>query len=332
MNLVLPVLSLLLAQAGPAHRTESSWPAEFYASFTGGGFHQPEAYDGWHVGGGVGANWYLRNPLVDDGSPLSMQAFPQRLDRLSFDVSAVGFGARDSFSLYEHSGHSASVSLSGLFYLRNLILGGGLHYARYFDFQHPSQLDGFASDERHTTQLVYPELTLGVRSGTFECEGSYRFMTYFDDGRARAPRWGQAVVGLDDFLDAQIYWSASLYTLVHGAGLSFDFEFFNSPRLGVWLRGYLEDGVVYANSPNYYGRKGFSVGVGWWKSSRLEFQFSLGIFTSQQDSAVGSSRTAAYPTMVTGLGTIGVVVRAPQRNRGQVISPLADPSATDDAQ
>jgi hypothetical protein len=90
MHLVLPAISLLLAQADPAHRTESSWPADFYASFTGGGFHQPEAYDGWQAGGGVGANWYLRNPLVDDGSPLSMQAFLQRLDRLSFDVSAVG--------------------------------------------------------------------------------------------------------------------------------------------------------------------------------------------------------------------------------------------------
>jgi hypothetical protein len=88
MHLVLPAISLLLAQADPAHRTESSWPADFYASFTGGGFHQPEAYDGWQAGGGVGANWYLRNPLVDDGSPLSMQAFLQRLDRLSFDVSA----------------------------------------------------------------------------------------------------------------------------------------------------------------------------------------------------------------------------------------------------
>ena len=90
MNLALPVLSLLLWQAGPTHGVESSWPAEFYASFTGGGFHQPEAYDGWHAGGGVGANWFLRRPLVDDGSPLSMQAFLQRLDRLSFDVSAVG--------------------------------------------------------------------------------------------------------------------------------------------------------------------------------------------------------------------------------------------------
>jgi hypothetical protein len=90
MNLALPVLSLLLWQAGPTHGVESSWPAEFYASFTGGGFHQPEAYDGWQAGGGVGANWFLRRPLVDDGSPLSMQAFLQRLDRLSFDVSAVG--------------------------------------------------------------------------------------------------------------------------------------------------------------------------------------------------------------------------------------------------
>jgi hypothetical protein len=264
---------------------------------------------------------------VDDGSPLSMQAFLQRLDRLSFKLDAAGFGAKDSFSLYEHSGHSASASLSGLFYLRDLILGGGIHYSWAYDLQHPSPLSDLTSDQSHTTQLAYPELTLGVRSGTFECEGSYRFKTYFDDGRVRTPRWGQAVVGLRNFLEPQAYWSAFIYTLVDGAGLSFDFEFSASPWLGIWLSGYLERGVVYVNSQNDYDRMSFSVGVGWWKSNRFELQFSLAVFTAQRES-VGASN----PTLITGLGTFGVLLRAPQRYRGQVTSPLADPLPADAAQ
>jgi hypothetical protein len=318
MNLLLPLFSLLLFQAGSIREIESTWPADFNASLSGGGFHQPEFYDGWQAGGSVGANWYLRRPLVDDGSPLAMQAFLQRLNRLSFNLDTVGFGAKDSVSLYEHSGHSANVSLSGLFYLRDMVLGGGIHYERVYDFQHPSPLSGLTSDERHTTQLVYPDLTLGVRWKRFEGEASYRFKTYFDDGKTRSPRWGQALLRLQNFSDEQIYWSALLYTVVHGAGLSFDFEFFSSPRLGVWLKGYLDRGVVYANSENDYRRESLSLGVGWWKSNRLELQFSVGVSTAQRESA-GSS------TLITGLGTFGVVVRAPRRDRTKVVVPLADP-------
>jgi hypothetical protein len=91
MNLVIPVLSLLLWQTSATPGTESTWPADFSAAFSGGGFHQSQSYDGWQAGGGVGANWYLRRPLLDDGTPLSIQAFLQRLDRLSFSVDAVGF-------------------------------------------------------------------------------------------------------------------------------------------------------------------------------------------------------------------------------------------------
>ena len=314
MNLVLPVLSFLLWQTSATPGTESTWPADFSAAFSGGGFHQSQSYDGWQAGGGVGANWYLRRPLLDDGTPLSIQAFLQRLDRLSLNVDAVGFDGKNTVSLYEHSGHSANVSLSGLFYFGDMVLGGRIVYARYYDFQHPSPSSELAADERHTTQLAYPELTLGVRLGTFECDASYRFKTYFDDGSVRSPRWGQALFGLRNLADAQVYWSAFLYTLVRGAGLSFDFEFYTSPHLGVWLDGYLERGVVYANDENSYSRKSLSLGVGWWASDRLELQFSVGVSTAQRESA-GST------TLITGLGTFGVVVRAPRHYRAQIASP-----------
>jgi len=320
MNIVLPVLSLLLWQTGAPPRSDTTWPADFNASFSGGGYHQPQFYDGWQAGGDVGAHWYLRRPMVDDGSPLSMQAFLQRLDRLALSATTVGFSARDKLSFYEHRGHSESVALSGLFYGHGLVLGGAIYYSRSYDFQHPSPLSDLTDDERHTTQAVYPELTLGVRSGTFECDASYRYTTYFDDGKARSPRWGQAVLGLQDFFDMQTYWSGAIYTLVHGAGLSFDVEYFSSSQLGIWLKGNIESGVVYVNDQNTFNRKNISIGVGWWASNRLELQFSVGVSTSQQDTS-GSS------TLTYGFGTVGVVVRAPRRYRAQFVSPLADPLA-----
>jgi hypothetical protein len=77
-------------------------------------------------------------------------------------------------------------------------------------------------------------------------------------------------------------------------------------------------GVVYANREADYRREGLSLGVGWWKSNRLELQFSASVSAAQRDSA-GSS------TLITGLGTFGVVVGAPRRDRAKVVAPLADP-------
>ena len=72
MNLLLPALPLMLSQAGPMQTIQATWPADFNASFSGGGFHQPQFYGGWQVDGGAGGNWYLRRPLVDDGTPLAI--------------------------------------------------------------------------------------------------------------------------------------------------------------------------------------------------------------------------------------------------------------------
>lgn len=52
--------------------------------------------------------------------------------------------------------------------------------------------------------------------------------------------------------------------------------------------------------------------------------------TTQQDSVVGSP--GSYPTLIAGVGTFGVVVRAPKRYRVLVTSPLADPWPADDAE
>jgi len=315
MTIGLSVLCLLLAQSASWQPMQASWPAEFKTSLTGGGFHQGDYYGGWHVGGSGSATWYPGASLVDDGTPLSIQSYLQRLDRLSFDLGVSGFGAKDDLSLYEHRGHGAALGLSGLFYIGDLVVGGRLYYDRAYDFQHPAPTRGTGTDEEHTTQLVYPELTLGLRSDDVQLQASYRYKTYFDDGTRREPEWGQLLARVEGNLDLQAFWRASAYTIPKGGGVSGYLEVFSRPQLGIWLEGTVEWGRLYLNSNREYERQGLEIGVGWWTTSSLELQFSVSV------SSVAASAQGAT-SLVTGLGTFGVVVRAPKRLRPQMEAPF----------
>ena len=312
------VLCLLLAESASPQETQASWPAEFGFSLGGGGFYQPDHYGGWQVGGSGAATWYPREPLVDDGTPLSLQSYLQRLDRLSFGVGVSGFSAKDNLSFYEHQGHTADLALSGLFYSHDLVLGGGLHYVRDYDFQHPAPASGLSADEEHTTQLIYPELTIGVRSDDLQFQGSYRFMTYFDDGTLRSPRWGQVLVLGEGTVEREMFWGISGYTIPDGGGGSVSLEFHPTPRSGIWFTGFYESGQLYSNSQSDYTREGLEWGVSWWESSRLELKFSIGV-------TVASPQVPGAPSLITGLGNFGIVMRGPQRQRKRVVAPPDEP-------
>lgn len=314
MSIAVSIFCLWLAQTASPQPMQASWPAELKASLTGGGFQQSSYYNGWQVGGGASATWYPVAPLVDDGTPLAMQAYLQRLDRLSFDLGISGFGAKDDLSLYEHSGHSANLALSGLFYLHDLVLGGRFYYGRAYDFQHPAALSGLTADEQHTTQLINPELTLGLRLDTIQFQGSYRFKIYFDDGSVRPAQWGQLVALLEGSVEQAEFWKVSGYTVPHGGGVSGYLEAFSTPQLGIWFDAFFERGQLYLNSQLDYDRQGLEFGVGWWQSSSFELQFSVSLTAAAR--AVPNATT-----MLTGLGTLAIVTRAPQRHRAQVAPP-----------
>lgn len=314
MSISVPALCLLLAQSLPSQPPAASWPAELKLSLDGGGFQQGDAYDGWRVGGSGGATWFPGRPLVDDRTPLSIQAYLQRLDRLSFDIAVSGFDGKDGLTLYEHSGHSANLGLSGLAYLHDVVLAGGLYYARSYDLQHAAQSSGLFEDQKHTTQLAYPELTLGLRLSDVQMQGSYRFKTYFDDGNVRSQQWGQVLALVEGYLvNPDTFWRLSGYTLPDGEGASAYVEGFVETGLGLWLEAFAEHGQPFLNSRTDYDRKGIEFGVGWWKTHSLELQFSVDLTTSR-------AATAGATSLVTGIASFGIVMRAPTRQPEPVMT------------
>lgn len=302
-----PLLSLLLAQSTPAPTAVPSWPAEFAASGSLGRFSQGDSYSGWHGGGSAAVTWFVGRPLVDDGAtPLSMQSFLQRLNRLSLEVGASAWSGKDDLTLHQRSANTVDASAAGRFYLGSLVLGGELLYARVRDRQ---LLPPEATEEKHTTDLGHVGATLGWRyQGDVELSGTYRWKGYYDDGVSRAPRWGQVILRLRSLAESNVYWAFGAYTLVHGGGGSFQTEVFFNRRLGVWLTGFYERGQMYVNSEVDYMRQGASVGFGAWASNRFEVQFSLGFSTVER----ASSSAVALTEVTTGLT---FVLRAPQRYR-----------------
>lgn len=276
------VLLLLLAQSLNAPSGSASWPAEFEAAGSLGHFGQGDFYGGWQGSGSGGATWFLRRPVVDDGTPFALQSYLQRLDRLALGFGGSGFSARDDLTLYEHRGNSLSSSLAGQFYVGDLILGGELYYSRLGDVQAPAPSTGQTGEERHTTQVWYPELVLGLRHEDTELVGEYRLKSYYDDGIRRSLGWGQATLRLRSVLEREISWHVEAYTLVDGGGADFDVEFFSRQDLGVWFSGYFEEGRIYANSSTDYERLGVSLGLGWWSSDSVELQFSLAFSTAKR--------------------------------------------------
>jgi hypothetical protein len=301
------VYSVLLAQASPAPGLQATWPAEFYAGATASHFSQDPSYAGWQGDASASATWYVVRPLVDDGSPLAIQSFLQRLSDLRLSCGGTAIAGSDSASPYRYNSRAMHVSPSGFFYLGDMILGAGVYYDRGSNDTKPA--DGSA-EQHHTSQLFYPWATVGLRADTFEVYGTYRYRTYYADGAKQPSTWGQGIVELRNILDKAIYWRIDGYTLTGGGGGGFDVEVFFQPTLGVWLSGYLESGRIYVSSTNEYWRQGGEIGVGWWASHSFELQFSL--------AASSTSRNGGNYPAVTMVGvTLGVVLRGPQHYRAQ---------------
>jgi hypothetical protein len=301
------ILSLLLAQDASASHLQATWPAEFYAGATGSHFSQGESYAGWQGSGGASATLYLGRPLVNDGTPLVMQSYLQRLSRLHLSGGGTATSGSDSASPYRYTSQSAYVSPSGFFYLSDLILGAGAYYYRLASDTQPADL---SPAQHHTTQLIYPWASVGLRADSLELYATYQFRTFFDDGSRRPPTWGQASVRLRNMLENAFYWRLDGYTLTGGGGGAFDIEVFFEPTLGLWLDGYFETGQIYASGTSAYTRRGGEIGVGWWASPRFELQFSLAVSSA--------SRNDGNYLATTSVGaTFGVVLRAPQHDRAQ---------------
>jgi hypothetical protein len=297
----LPVLCLVLLQAIGDQDGQASWPAQFTLAGSVGRLNQ-SSYGGFRGDGSVGATWFVLRPIVDDETPLALQAYLQRLSWLAFAAGVGGLLAGEDTTTYKHSYRSANGALSGHFYRGDWVLGGRLLYEGVADHQS----GGTVGSVDKTTHYFSASISSGIRRGTLEVVGTYRWRSYYDDGHLRPASWGQAVLNLQSVADEAIYASIGAYTLTDGGGASAEAEFFSTTRLGIWIRGFFETGQVYVNSTTDYHQFGISLGTGWWATRSFELQLSLGFSSANRTS--GSS-----PALTTGLLGLGIVARGPGR-------------------
>ena len=152
------VYSILLAQGSPAPSPQATWPAEFYAGVTGSHFGQDPSYAGWEESGSVSATWYVVRPLVDDGTPLGIQGYLQRLSRLSFSGGGTSLAGSDSAGPYRYTSKSMHASPSGFFYLGDMILGAGAHYYRLGSDTQPAD---YSTEQHHTAAPLLDAVPFG---------------------------------------------------------------------------------------------------------------------------------------------------------------------------
>jgi hypothetical protein len=250
----------------------------------GGLSHQGDSYHGQSGVGRLAVDWFVRRPVVDDGTALGLQAYLQRVDRLSLSVEGSIASAKDDTSQIDSSDQYVATRLVGLFYRGWSVFGGEVDYMHFADRLTP------ASEGRQHIQIFRPSVTLGVRDQTFELRLSYNhttcfhsgnfitsgwgvsdiFTASFAEGTFRNSGWGQVVATMTLVLDASTYFNLTGFTLDAGGGGTAKYEVFLKPRLGIWLGGdyqsEMREGIGYTIG---YSMAHGEIGVEWWRSNRF---------------------------------------------------------------
>jgi len=277
-------------QAAPAVLPQEAFPVSLSASVAGGLSRQGDSYHGQSGVGRLAVDWFVRRPVVDDGTALGLQPFLQRADRLSLSVEGSIASAKDDTSQIDSSDQYVAARLSGLFHRGWSVFGGEVDYTHVVDRQTP------ASEGRQHIQILRPSVTFGVRDQTFELRLSYNYATYFDSGTFSNPGWGgsdiftasfekgtfrnsgwgQAVATMTLVLDASTYFNLTGFTLDSGGGVSAKYEVFLKPRLGIWLGGDFQSEArdLFDDTTGTYDTVSYSmahgeIGVEWWRSNRF---------------------------------------------------------------
>ena len=283
------------------------FPVTIAVSMGGGLFRQGDSSHGRAGEGQVAVDWFLRRPVVDDGTPDGLQAYLQRADHLALGVggslsSAEFSDANAIYPLFGKYGDKRFVGrLAGLFYRRWAVFGGEVDYARDSSRLLSTPETGAAAEERTQRQFLRPSTTVGFRDQTSELRVSYIYVAYFDNPTTlngalrnvelgvpnlgasyfRKPGWGQGRALGRFVLHDSAYFTLEAFTLADGGGFSAKYEIFPNPRVGIWLGGDFQEEQTnswpLASSDDlnvsltvigYVVAHG-EIGVEWWRSNHF---------------------------------------------------------------
>ena len=284
-----------------------AFPTIIAASVGGGLFRQGDTTHGHGSEGRAAVEWFPRQPVLDDGTPPSLQPYLQRTDHLSLGIegslSSATFSDPDNiYPLFGTYGDKRFAGrLAGLFYRRWAVFGGEIDYARVSSNFLATPGTGAVAEERTQRQSLRSSATFGFRDQTFQLQVRYTYVAYVDlpttvNGALRNvelgiaslgasyfhnPGWGQGRVLGSFVLDDSAYFTLEAFTLADGGGLSAKYEFFPNPRLGIWLGGdFQEEQTSSWPLTSYddlnasltvvgYTMAHLEIGVEWWRSNRF---------------------------------------------------------------
>jgi hypothetical protein len=346
MHLLPSLLSFLLMQASPAAEPQQVCPVSMSASVAGSLSRRGDSYHRRDGAGRLGIDWFVRRPVVDDGTALGLQPYLQRVDRLSLGVEGSIASATDDASFIEDSDKYLAARLVGLFYRDWSVLGGEVDYSHVFDRQRSSSSSDVANEARHQIQILRPSVTFGLRDQTFELRLRYIFTKYFEsglfpnpgwggsdiftasfeEGIFRGSRWGQLMAVATLVLDQSTYVNLTGFTLVGGGGATAKYETFPNPRVGIWLGGgYQTEESDYFDGVGFiivgYSMAHGEIGVEWWRSNRFALLGSIRGGMTREIRKARSAYGSETPYLEL-VANLGIVTRIHRRKPDEnVISP-----------
>ena len=235
---------------------------------------------------GLDAVIYLGRPVVDDDSPISLQAFLQR--RSGIEVFANG----TQFTLTETANHrdvsAGSVGLDVFGYPRRRLYLFGEFKADGSIWQDTSVVTGTMPHQSELTLLfraggglrlddVLVDLSWGVTPGSLN-DAAF-IVPYWYDLRLRV----RAVIAGSERLDA------SLEALNQGAGFGIDYEHFFDRDIGLSL-SFAAGGAKYVVPPASYFFVNPSAGLFVWLTSRWQLHVSYSPTFTTAGAPISQSR------------------------------------------
>jgi len=314
----------------PVAEPQQVFPVSIAASVSGALSRQGSGSHGQAGEGQLTVDWFMRRPVVDDGTPYGVQPFLQRADRLSLGVEGSIASAGDDSTLGEYSDKAFAARLVGLFYRKWAVFGGEVDYA-HLSTRQLSPGSGTTPEELHEIQILRPSVTFGLRDQALELRlsyvytayidngaprspgwgGSYIFTSYFDDRTFRTPAWGQCRALMTLVLDNSTYFSLTGFASVDGGGGGAKYETFPNPRVGIWFEGdYQEEQINYFDGVNSsvvgYTMAHAEIGVEWWRSNRFALLgwISGGILRGIQKAQSAYGTETPYLELAVNLGIV----------------------------
>jgi len=213
--------------------------------------------------GRLSMTWYSER-LFDDGSPLSLQPFLQKVSAFGAELSGGGFSTSDPGWPSSYTGDWFAAAASVDHYLdRTFAIAAAASVER-------SETSGPVAAAFNPT-YVLPRISAGpgLRFGDTRFDVGYRYAPVIRDGEWDSRGWGRVYAGVDSVIARTLLLSLDASTLPSGARAAAGFNFYYTPRFQLGASFSFERGQIYFDEERVYTRLSPQADTSWWFTPRL---------------------------------------------------------------